>query len=67
MYQPTERWKVLCQQAAAEQDGVRLLEIIDELNRVLDGRGNGPEKKAAFPAGSLKSSKVSHHKGDLNC
>lgn len=36
MYQPRERWKALCEQAAAEQDGVRLLEIINELNRVLD-------------------------------
>jgi len=45
MYQPTERWKVLCEQAAAEQDGARLLEIINELNRVLDGRATGPETK----------------------
>jgi hypothetical protein len=34
----TERWRSLCEQAASEQDGVRLLEIIDELNRVLDER-----------------------------
>lgn len=35
-YQPvTERWKTLCEQAAAEQDGERLLEIIQELNKAL--------------------------------
>ena len=40
MYQPTERWRVLCEQATAEQDGVRLLEIINELNRVLDEKSH---------------------------
>ena len=40
----TERWKSLCEQAACEQDGVRLLEIINELNRVLDDKA--PEAKS---------------------
>ena len=39
MYQP-ERWRVLCEQAAAEQDGARLLEIINELDRVLDEKSH---------------------------
>ena len=33
-----ERWKTLCEQASTEQDGQRLLEIVQELNRVLDHR-----------------------------
>ncbi|HKR84442.1 MAG TPA: hypothetical protein VJS37_09715 [Terriglobales bacterium] len=33
VYQPTEQWKALCEQAATEQDGDRLLEIINELNQ----------------------------------
>jgi len=45
VYQPTETWKALCEQAAAEQDGVRLLEIINELNRVLDETATGPVTK----------------------
>ncbi len=40
-YEPvTERWKALCEQAATEQDGERLLAIIQELNRVLNQRGS---------------------------
>jgi len=42
-YQPIERWRALCEQAASEQDGVRLLEIINELNRVLDEKTIGSE------------------------
>ena len=49
MYQPTERWKALCEQAATEQDGVRLLEIINELNRVLDERAAGAETHNEHP------------------
>ena len=49
MYQPTERWRVLCEQAAAEQDGVRLLEIINELNRVLDEKRHRPRNQTDIP------------------
>lgn len=45
MYQPTERWKALCEQAAVEQDSARLLEIINELNRVLDDRAKGTRQQ----------------------
>ena len=30
-----ERWQVLCQRAAEEQDPVRLLDLVDELDRLL--------------------------------
>lgn len=57
MYQSSERWKTLCEQAAVEQDGTRLLEIVNELNRVLDetasGLGTKPESSLL---GSLRSS-----------
>jgi len=57
MYQPTERWKTLCEQAAVEQDGMRLLEIVNELNRVLDeaAAGLGTKRESSL-LGSLKSS-----------
>jgi hypothetical protein len=30
-----ERWKVLCEQAATEQDPVKLLKLITEINELL--------------------------------
>jgi hypothetical protein len=30
-----ERWKVLCEQAATEQDPVKLLKLITEINQLL--------------------------------
>jgi len=30
-----ERWQILCQRAAEEQDPVRLLELIEEIDRLL--------------------------------
>lgn len=30
-----ERWQILCQRAAEEQDPARLLELVDELDRLL--------------------------------
>ena len=57
-YQPTERWKSLCEQAASEQDGGRLLEIINELNRVLDDKTRGAEPKRHAPAQGFESSKA---------
>jgi hypothetical protein len=30
-----ERWKELCEQAAGEQDPVKLLELTEEINRLL--------------------------------
>lgn len=31
-----ERWRMLCEQAAIEQDPSRLLELIREINRLLE-------------------------------
>jgi len=31
-----ERWRVLCEQAATEQDPTRLIELIREINRLLE-------------------------------
>jgi hypothetical protein len=30
-----ERWRVLCEEAAEEQDPERLMELIEEINRLL--------------------------------
>jgi hypothetical protein len=43
-----ERWKVLCEQAAIEQDSEKLHELIKEINRLLEEkdarlRGNPPK------------------------
>jgi hypothetical protein len=35
--QNDERWKELCAQAAMEQDPQRLIELIQEINRMLEG------------------------------
>jgi hypothetical protein len=32
-----ERWKLLCEQAAKEQDSAKLLELIREINYLLTG------------------------------
>ena len=49
MYQPTERWRVLCEQAAAEQDGIRLLEIVNELDRILDEKSHRTRNQTDIP------------------
>jgi hypothetical protein len=33
---PKERWKVLCEQIATEQDGTKLLALIREINDLLE-------------------------------
>lgn len=35
-----ERWQELCEQAANEKDPAKMLEIVEELNRVLDAKYN---------------------------
>lgn len=32
----SDRWKVLCEQAAKEQDPARLIRLVKEINRLLD-------------------------------
>ena len=52
--QNKERWKVLCEQAAAEQDPMGLLELIRQINDLLLGKrhrleGDGPTKILKAP------------------
>ena len=44
-----ERWKELCAQAAVEKDPVKLIELVDEINRLLD------EKEARARANRAKN------------
>ena len=36
----TERWKELCAKAAVEKDPRRLLELVQEINRILEEQDN---------------------------
>jgi hypothetical protein len=36
--EPTERWRILCERAAKEQDPAKLLELVTEINQLLDRR-----------------------------
>ena len=46
-----ERWRKLCEQAAVEKDPQRLVELIEEINRLLESkeerllRGQAPAKQ----------------------
>ncbi|MFZ0480350.1 MAG: hypothetical protein WAL71_14495 [Terriglobales bacterium] len=47
--QNRERWRILCEQAANEQDPKKLIALIEEINRVLsakDGDREPPLPKA---------------------
>jgi hypothetical protein len=33
-----ERWEILCEQAAKEQDPAKLIELITEINKILDAK-----------------------------
>ena len=39
-----EKWKELCAKAAGEQDPKRLLELVQEINRILDELDNKKSK-----------------------
>ena len=41
-----ERWLVLCEQAAVEQDPARLLTLVTEINGVLEENRSGSDKRA---------------------
>ena len=43
-----EKWKELCAKAAVEQDPQRLLELVEEINRILEEQEN---KKKNRPGG----------------
>ena len=38
-----EKWKELCAQAAVEKDPKHLLELVEEINRILEGRDKAKE------------------------
>ena len=52
-----EKWKVLCEQAAVEQDQVKLMQLIQEITSLLDEKekrlqkqnGNGKERSTVGP------------------
>ena len=45
MYPGRERWRDLCEQAAKEQDPMRLLSLVKEIARLLEEKHRTPEKK----------------------
>jgi hypothetical protein len=42
-----ERWRMLCEQAATEQDPVRLMELVREINRLLEQKEERLQKQHA--------------------
>jgi hypothetical protein len=40
-----ERWKALCEQAAFEQDSDKLLELVQEINRLLNEKTSRANKQ----------------------
>ena len=42
-----ERWRKLCEQAAVEQDSDKLLELTQEINRLLDEKAERLKKARA--------------------
>jgi hypothetical protein len=42
-----ERWKILCAQAAEEQDSEKLLELIKEINQLLEEKEQRLKKQQA--------------------
>jgi hypothetical protein len=45
-----ERWKVLCEQAAVEQDPKKLHELIREINRLLEEKQTRLQGESCKPA-----------------
>jgi hypothetical protein len=48
--QVTERWRELCAQASTEKDPKRLLELAEEINRLLDEKEKALLSKRQNPA-----------------
>jgi len=40
-----ERWKLLCEQAAKEQDSAKLIEIVREINNLLEDKRSRLDNK----------------------
>jgi hypothetical protein len=49
-----ERWKQLCEQAAVELDPARLLELCQEINRLLEERDRAKPAASARPESERK-------------
>jgi hypothetical protein len=47
----SEKWKELCAKAAAENDPQRLLELVEEINRILEEQEN---RKKNRPGGGTQ-------------
>lgn len=45
-----ERWMQLCEQAAAEQDTQKLLQLVKEINQLLEARQRSQAVPASSPA-----------------
>jgi hypothetical protein len=45
--QNIERWQELCQQASTEQDSMKLMVLIEEINRLLEDKKTRPTAKTA--------------------
>ena len=45
MQDPTERWRMLCEQASTEQDSQKLIELVTEINDLLEQKRVRPDDK----------------------
>ena len=55
-----ERWQILCEQAAVEQDPERLLELTREINRLLEEKQNRLANGTASPHAALERNSGTH-------
>ena len=49
-----ETWKSLCEEASTEQDPERLLELVQEINRLIDEKRLGPHGRKADSQPSIE-------------
>ncbi len=47
MREQTERWMELCKQTSIEQDPIKLLELVKEINDLLEKKGERLAKEAS--------------------
>ena len=45
MRENTERWMELCEQASKEQDPNKLMNLVEEINRILEEREQNPKPR----------------------
>jgi hypothetical protein len=51
-----ERWRELCEAIVQEPDSKRLMELVEKLNRVLEEREEGEQKKGEQRRNSFRAS-----------